>query len=197
MCVAPHVNRDEADDRLHPVPFRDLATEARFAKYQEVAVDLVQPKLIVDLSPGRRSAGRSASASDTAPKAHGPTADRSCPSSTRRTCVTSWQRTAAGPDRERPRSPSSGRLPHRNSSSPSETPSNSPSGVAKPKDRRTSSASSTIPPRADLTSRWCPGGSPIATAAAAPTVEVTRRRSWIGRSLRCGDTSATGRTGRS
>lgn len=29
--------------RLHPVPFRDLAVEERFAKYQEFEVDLIQP----------------------------------------------------------------------------------------------------------------------------------------------------------
>ncbi len=46
MCVAgARVDGDQPEwIRLHPVPFRDLATEARFAKYQEVAVDLVRPK---------------------------------------------------------------------------------------------------------------------------------------------------------
>lgn len=46
MCVAgARLDGDHPEwIRLHPVPFRDLATEARFAKYQEVHVDLVRPK---------------------------------------------------------------------------------------------------------------------------------------------------------
>ncbi len=46
MCVAgARIDGDAAEwIRLHPVPFRDLATEARFAKYQEVEVDLIRPK---------------------------------------------------------------------------------------------------------------------------------------------------------
>lgn len=46
MCVAGvRIDGDLAEwIRLHPVPFRDLATEARFAKYQEVEVDLIRSK---------------------------------------------------------------------------------------------------------------------------------------------------------
>lgn len=46
MCVAgARVDGDHPEwIRIHPVPFRDLATDARFAKYQEVEVDLVRPK---------------------------------------------------------------------------------------------------------------------------------------------------------
>lgn len=46
MCVAGARVDVEVPEwiRLHPVPFRDLATEARFAKYQEVQVDIVRPK---------------------------------------------------------------------------------------------------------------------------------------------------------
>ena len=46
MCVAgARIDGDRAEwIRLHPVPFRDLATEARFAKYQKVAVDVIRPK---------------------------------------------------------------------------------------------------------------------------------------------------------
>lgn len=47
MCVAgARLDTDQPEwIRLHPVPFRDLATEARFAKYQEVGVELVRPKV--------------------------------------------------------------------------------------------------------------------------------------------------------
>jgi hypothetical protein len=46
MCVAgARIDGDRPEwIRLHPVPFRDLATQARFAKYQEVEVDLIRPK---------------------------------------------------------------------------------------------------------------------------------------------------------
>ena len=46
MCVAgARLDGDWAEwIRLHPVPFRDLVTEARFAKYQEMEVDLLRPK---------------------------------------------------------------------------------------------------------------------------------------------------------
>lgn len=46
MCVAGARVDGEKPEwiRLHPVPFRDLATEARFAKYQEVEVDLIRSK---------------------------------------------------------------------------------------------------------------------------------------------------------
>ncbi len=45
MCVAgARVDGGRAEwIRLHPVPFRDLASDARFAKYQEVEVDLKRP----------------------------------------------------------------------------------------------------------------------------------------------------------
>lgn len=46
MCVAgARLTGDGAEwIRLHPVPFRDLATDARFAKYQEIEVELIRPK---------------------------------------------------------------------------------------------------------------------------------------------------------
>ena len=46
MCVAgARIAGDGAEwIRLHPVPFRDLATDARFAKYQEMEVELIRPK---------------------------------------------------------------------------------------------------------------------------------------------------------
>ncbi len=46
MCVAgARVDCDPPEwIRLHPVPFRDLATEVRFAKYQEVEVEVRRPK---------------------------------------------------------------------------------------------------------------------------------------------------------
>lgn len=46
MCVAG-VRRSVAGvewARLHPVPFRDLASNERFVKYQEVEVDAIRPK---------------------------------------------------------------------------------------------------------------------------------------------------------
>lgn len=45
MCVAA-VSLDGAQEwvRLHPVPFRDLADDTRFRKYQEVTVDVVRPR---------------------------------------------------------------------------------------------------------------------------------------------------------
>jgi hypothetical protein len=46
MCVAgARVDGDRPEwVRLHPVPFRDLADDARFAKYQELEVDVARPK---------------------------------------------------------------------------------------------------------------------------------------------------------
>jgi len=46
MCVAgARLRGDRAEwIRLHPVPFRDLADVARFAKYQELEVELIPPK---------------------------------------------------------------------------------------------------------------------------------------------------------
>jgi hypothetical protein len=46
MCVAgARIDGSRTEwIRLHPVPFRDLATAARFAKYQEVDGDLIRPK---------------------------------------------------------------------------------------------------------------------------------------------------------
>lgn len=46
MCVAgARLVEDRVEwIRLHPVPFRDLATDARFAKYQYVDVDVRRPK---------------------------------------------------------------------------------------------------------------------------------------------------------
>jgi hypothetical protein len=46
MCVAgARIDGNQPEwIRLHPVPFRDLATDARFTKYQEIEVDLIRPK---------------------------------------------------------------------------------------------------------------------------------------------------------
>lgn len=46
MCVAGARVDNETPEwvRLHPIPFRDLASEARFKKYQEVSVELRRPK---------------------------------------------------------------------------------------------------------------------------------------------------------
>jgi len=46
MCVAGARLTDDGVEwiRLHPVPFRDLATEARFAKYQEMEAELIRPR---------------------------------------------------------------------------------------------------------------------------------------------------------
>lgn len=46
MCVAgARVDGDRPEwIRLHPVPFRDLTDESRFAKYQELEVDVARPK---------------------------------------------------------------------------------------------------------------------------------------------------------
>ena len=46
MCVAgARVDRDRPDwIRLHPVPFRDLGEDSRFAKYQQIEVDVIRPK---------------------------------------------------------------------------------------------------------------------------------------------------------
>ena len=46
MCVAgAKVDGNDAEwIRLHPVPFRDLASDSRFAKYQAVQVDVIRPK---------------------------------------------------------------------------------------------------------------------------------------------------------
>src|SRR2546426_7598793 len=46
MCVAGvRVDCDRPEwIRLHPVPFRDLGEESRFAKYQEIEVDVIRPK---------------------------------------------------------------------------------------------------------------------------------------------------------
>lgn len=46
MCVAG-VRVDTPQPqwiRLHPVPFRDLASDDRFAKFQQIGVDLIRPK---------------------------------------------------------------------------------------------------------------------------------------------------------
>ena len=46
MCVAGAKVEGGAAEwiRLHPVPFRDLASDSRFAKYQAVQVDVIRPK---------------------------------------------------------------------------------------------------------------------------------------------------------
>jgi len=46
MCVAGARLTDDGVEwiRLHPVPFRDLATDARFAKYQEMEAELIRPR---------------------------------------------------------------------------------------------------------------------------------------------------------
>ena len=45
MCVAAiSLNGRPRWIRLHPVPFRDLADESKFRKYQEVTVDAIRPK---------------------------------------------------------------------------------------------------------------------------------------------------------
>ncbi len=45
MCVAAvTLGQDPEWIRLHPVPFRDLADDTRFRKYQEVTVDVVRPR---------------------------------------------------------------------------------------------------------------------------------------------------------
>lgn len=46
MCVAgARVDGDQAAwIRLHPVPFRDLGEESRFAKYQEIEVSVIRPR---------------------------------------------------------------------------------------------------------------------------------------------------------
>ena len=45
MCVAgARIDGDRAEwARLHPVPFRDLSSDVRFAKYQEVELDVLLP----------------------------------------------------------------------------------------------------------------------------------------------------------
>lgn len=45
MCVAAvSLDQDPEWIRLHPVPFRDLADDTRFRKYQEVTVDVIRPR---------------------------------------------------------------------------------------------------------------------------------------------------------
>ena len=45
MCVAAiSLDEDPRWIRLHPVPFRDLADESKFRKYQEVTVDAIRPR---------------------------------------------------------------------------------------------------------------------------------------------------------
>ena len=45
MCVAAiSLDEDPRWIRLHPVPFRDLADESKFRKYQEVTVNAIRPK---------------------------------------------------------------------------------------------------------------------------------------------------------
>jgi hypothetical protein len=46
MCVAGVRRTDTTIEwvRLHPVPFRDLASDERFVKYQEVEVNAIRPK---------------------------------------------------------------------------------------------------------------------------------------------------------
>jgi hypothetical protein len=46
MCVAGVCRGADGTEwiRLHPVPFRDLASDERFVKYQEVEVDAIRPK---------------------------------------------------------------------------------------------------------------------------------------------------------
>lgn len=46
MCVAGVRRTDAGTEwiRLHPVPFRDLASDERFVKYQEVELDVIRPK---------------------------------------------------------------------------------------------------------------------------------------------------------
>lgn len=46
MCVAGVRIRESGAEwiRLHPVPFRDLDDDSRFAKYQTVEVDVIRPK---------------------------------------------------------------------------------------------------------------------------------------------------------
>jgi hypothetical protein len=46
MCVAGVLRTESGVEwiRLHPIPFRDLASEARFAKYQEIAVEVIRSK---------------------------------------------------------------------------------------------------------------------------------------------------------
>jgi len=45
MCVAAiTLDEDPRWIRLHPVPFRDLADEERFKKYQRVKAQVIRPK---------------------------------------------------------------------------------------------------------------------------------------------------------
>lgn len=46
MCVAGAVTSESGPEwiRLHPVPFRDLADNEKFKKYQQIDVELIRPK---------------------------------------------------------------------------------------------------------------------------------------------------------
>lgn len=96
MCVAgARVDTDRSEwIRLHPVPFRDLADDSRFAKYQELEVDVARPKS--DRRPEswspRDNTIRLGAKLDTANG--GPTAALLSSSSTRPRCATSSERTA-------------------------------------------------------------------------------------------------------
>ena len=63
MCVAAlDLGPEPGWIRLFPVPFRDLADDSKFRKYQELTFGLHDRAMISDPSLGYRSRGRSAPA---------------------------------------------------------------------------------------------------------------------------------------
>lgn len=190
MCVAAMSLTGEPQwVRLHPVPFRDLEDESKFRKYQEISVDVVRPT------------------SDRRPESWRPVVGSITPGdviTTERAWSTRRERVARlGQPRSMCELVSSiGRAlvptPRRwrlsrpvnrqNYSSQRGTANSSRSGKTAPRRSAGSSRCLRTPASRGLPSKSSRGDSAIDTSAWRSTVGGTRRRSWIGRRSRSGET---------